>query len=115
MSTKISGRLKADQISIAKLTVDKLRDPPKMEVLAGLTDSVTGKTHGWLDQTSVVWSDETKRALVVLMACLEEDLARTHLHGDAYLGPPTEDSPGLRVPSEGLGEYLGPGDNTRSI
>ena len=112
------GRLKADQISLAKFTIDRAQQLPKMEVLAALTNSRTGQTHGWLDGSGVQWSEKTNKALEALMRSLEEDLARTHFEGAQVVDAdtsPTEGQPrGLQVPSGGLSEHLGTVDDVPS-
>lgn len=104
----IQGKLRADQVSLAKFSIDRLRELPKMEVLGALTNSKTGQTHGWIDGANVQWSEKTNNALQALFSSIEEDLARTHFDQDSITSSShTGEQRGLNVPSGGIAEHLG--------
>lgn len=111
MSTK--GRLKADQLSIARFTIDRMKSPTDVTILAALTHSKTGATHGWVDGIGLQWSAATKSALDRFLACLEVDLALRHFEepGTMPTEEPADDAKGLRLPEGGLAEHLA-GDDT---
>jgi hypothetical protein len=113
----VQGRLKADQVSLAKFSIDRLRELPKIEVLAALTNSRTGQTHGWVDATAVQWSEKTNRAMRALFEAVEEDVARAHFESDSVMTPDasSEDTRGLRIPSGGIGEFLGTAEDVPSV
>lgn len=118
MSTSVVGTLKADQLAIGRLVVDRLKGN-RIEVLAGLTNSKTGTTHGWLDDNGVTWSDDTRRRLAELLESMEQDLVQAHF-ADGVVSSSARDSPvegreGLDVPSGGIGERLGTSDEPQSI
>lgn len=105
---KATGRLKADQLSIAKFTIDRVRDLPKIEVLAALTNSRTGQTHGWVDGTGLQWSEKTNTAFRAFIGSLEEDLERLHFDGTLpSTDGATDGRTGIVLPEGGLSEHLG--------
>ena len=114
MSTKISGALKANQVTVHRLSVDRSRGQ-RIEVLAGLTHSKTGATHGWVDDSEVKWSDETRMRLASLLESVEHDLVRAHFEEGSEELSSERGSSGLEVPSGGLGERLGTAEGPHSI
>ncbi len=112
------GRLKADTLVVAKFDIDWLKSLPAIKVVAALTNSATGSTHGWVDSTGVQWSERTKKALQALRESLESDLATAHLEGGGSSSSDsiTVDGPaGVQIPDGGLGEHLGTLDATPSV
>lgn len=113
MSTKVQGSLRGDQLTVATLSIDKLKGQ-SLKVLAGFTDSSTGQTHGYMDDSNVTWSAETAAALEELLGCVERDLVRAHFEDEDGRATPDTGNPtlvaneqGLNVPPTGLREHVG--------
>jgi len=100
------GTLKADEMKVAKVTVNLLTQPVKVQALFALVDSKTGSTVAWSQLEGSAWSDETKRLLRQLCASMEDDAAR-HLFSE-FSSVPSSNRPA--PPSGGIGEHLGNGD-----
>ncbi len=120
MSTKMHDSIRGDQITVASLSIDRVKGTG-LKAMAGIVDSSTGQTHAWMDGDRVTWSSETTEVLEKLMGCIERDLLRAHFtnsEGAAASsgGPsPTESSVGLNVPASGLGEHVGSESGPKSI
>jgi hypothetical protein len=109
------GTLKTDQVSLGRLTIDWMKAQGlQVQVLAGLIDSSTGKTRGWMDGAGIIWSEKTGRALEALRQAIEEDLAREHFAGDVPTST-TDEPKGLSLPTGGLGEHVGTADEPPSV
>lgn len=104
----VKGTLKADQVNIGRITIDWMKQQGMLvQILAGLIDTTTGNTRGWMDGTGIIWSEKTGRAMEALRQCMEEDLAREHLTAaQGYLST-SNAPPGLTLPPGGIGEYVG--------
>lgn len=99
----ISGTLKADQLTLARLTISWTNEPIQLSTVAALVSSKAGTTHGWVNGSGVQWSKATGEALTHLKECIERDMGEVHMHG-VQGGVPT--GKGLQI-SEGLSEHLG--------
>lgn len=100
------GTLKADELKVAKVTVDLLSHPAKVQALVALVDTSTGKTLAWSQADGSVWSDSTMRLLRELCVSMEEDAA-TRLFAESGSGPATTRK---TPPTGGIGEHLGKED-----
>jgi len=109
----VKGVLKADQLTVGKIVIDWMKQRGiQIEVLAGLTDTESGTTRGWVDGTGIVWSENTREALNNLREALENDIAQEHFQGGGSSGAL---SSGLSIPSGGLGEHIGTTDGVPSV
>lgn len=106
---KVSGPLKADELRVAQINVNYLIDPVKIEVLAGLVHTQSGRTLSWSKEAE--WSNETRDLLNKLRESMEADFART-LYGTD--GEVKSTSSGIKIEG-GLGEHLGSGTDAPSI
>lgn len=111
----VKGTLRADQVTLGRMSIDWLKQHPQVTVLAACVNSKTGQTHAWMDGSGVQWSEKTAKALDALRDALEEDLAGAHMSGvSADAGETTKDKTGLKV-SSGIAEHLGTNDTTPSV
>jgi len=97
----VQGTLKADELRIAQLTLDRTKNPTKLQVLAAMIDTGTGDTRAWIPASGNIWSKETQELLKDLLEQMEEDIARSVL-GDSSS---SKKSKGLQPPS-GIGEHV---------
>lgn len=102
----IRGSPKFDALSVAKISIDYLKNPIEIDVQAAFINTGTGDTHGWT-RGSPGWSDETRGLMNALRVSMERDLAARHLSGvEGAPGAATYTGGGPQQPS-GLGEHLG--------
>lgn len=100
------GTLKADELKVARITVNFLTQPMKVQAMFALVDSKTGSTLSWSQLDGSAWSDETKSLLRQLCLSMEDDAAR-HLFSE-FTSVPTAIRPA--PPPGGISEHLGNGD-----
>ena len=113
----VKGILKADQLTLAKFSLDKTKGMPKIDALGALTNSVSGHTHGYVDSTGVQWSKRTKKALDAFMQAVEQDMAETHLKSTLSNESPVAEGSATQsgLPDGGLGEWVDDGMSTPQI
>ncbi len=104
----VKGTLKADALTIARITLDFLQNPIKTHALAGLVDSRTGDTFGWTEVDGGAWSPETRTKIQELRESMERDIAKRVF---TSAGIDESNGKGMRVEG-GLGEHLGTEDAT---
>lgn len=64
---------------------------------AAFADKMNNVTHGWTKGEGAIWSQETKERFYLLVAAMEQDLARLHFTGyeSGPTGLPTAQPGGL--------------------
>lgn len=101
------GTLKADELRIAKITVDMLTNPSKVQALFALIDSKTGRTLAWSEGQGNMWSHATIDKLKELRQAMEDDAAAILLEGGSTASTTT----GGLARVGGIGEHLGNGES----
>lgn len=99
----IKGTLDTDEMRVARISVDYLQNPIKIDVMFGFTSTRTGRTPAFANATSGVWSPATMERLKELCESMEADMARVVLTGGATA---TSRSTG-GISEGGLGEHVG--------
>ena len=102
------GTLNTDALSVARITVDLLQQQPKVDALAALINTKTGKTLAWANAEGGMWSNATLAKLRELRESMEDDMAKAlfseHIGQQRSVG-----GHGVRVEGTGLGEHLAEG------
>ena len=70
------GTLNADGLAVARITVDLLQQQPKVDALAALINTKTGKTLAWANAEGGMWSNDTMAKLRELREAMEDDMAK---------------------------------------
>lgn len=99
--------LKADELKVAKISVNFLSNPVRVHSLFALVDTVTGRTVAWSEGEGGLWSNETMAKLRELCILMEEDAIK-HISSDQGFIP--SQHPTARVPAGGIAEHLSDGD-----
>jgi predicted RNA polymerase sigma factor len=102
------GTLNADGLSVARITVDMLQQQPKVDALAALINTKTGKTLAWANAEGGMWSNNTLAKLTELRESMEDDMAKA-LFSEHTSRQRSVGGRGVRVDGAGLGEHLGEG------
>ena len=99
------GTLNADELKVAKITVNVLTNPIKFPALFALVDNKTGRTVAWTSGDSGKWSNETMTHFKSMCESMERDIANDVMDG-------VSDSVSTKAPPNvgGLAEHLGTGD-----
>lgn len=99
----IKGTLDTDEMRVARINVDYLLNPIKVDVMFGFSNTRTGRTPAFANATSGVWSPATMEKLKELCESMEADMARVVMAGGAT-GPATRAG---AFSEGGLGEHVG--------
>lgn len=104
-------RVKFDAIRVGELTVNFMEAPAVVSAKAAFVSQRSGTTHGWT--TCRQFSPDTIEKLRELRLLMERDIGRIHFTDDdeALSETTTTDGGGKGQPSQGLGEYFGPGED----
>jgi len=105
----VQGTLKANELRIAQLTIDRTRDPVRIKVLAAMVDTGTGDTRAWIPAGGDLWSAETRDVMLKLFQSMENDVARSALSNTSG---PEQAERGLRPPG-GIAEHVAGKGNGR--
>lgn len=103
----MKGTLNADELKVARINVDLLKNPMKLTALFALVNTSTGRTVAWTSGDSGRWSNETMQHFKVLCESMERDIASDTMHGGS-VSAETTTKPAAQV--GGLAEHLGTGD-----
>ena len=102
----VKGTVVADTLSVARITVDLLRNPVKVHALAGIVNSTTGQTVAWTEGSGGVWSASTMAKLRELRESMETDLG-AKIFGDNAVNTGGPLAPTTPTKPSGLGEHIG--------
>lgn len=97
----VKGTLKADSLTVTKLTIEFGHTAAKIDALASLTHEASGALMAWTQASTAAFSAETLERLQEVRLLMEQDIARFVLESNESS---MTSSP---VQFKGIGEHVG--------